>query len=151
MPRYKSDLHDWPSLNAWLFSIGVTERQIRKNFYYSALVDYFPGAKNGSHKVPTKSQIEKERKRLAETINNFNPDIVVPIGKLSISYCLNKRFNKLGGVIGKVYVVNPYNLFGRKLKVIPLPHPSGASTWLHNLANIKLFEKALELLRDYLS
>lgn len=45
MPRLKRDLHDWPSLNIWLYSIGLTNDKIKKYFFYSALVDYFPGAK----------------------------------------------------------------------------------------------------------
>jgi uracil-DNA glycosylase len=148
MPRQKSHLHDWPSLNSWLYSIGIKDDQIQKNFYYSALVDYFPGAKNGSHVVPTKSQIQKESERLQKSIRNFDPAIVVTIGKLSLENCLQKEIKLLNQFIGKIFMIDPYGLTGKKLLVIPLPHPSGASTWYKKPENRKLLGIALNLLKE---
>lgn len=150
MPRAKRDPHDWPSLNQWLYSIGLTDELLRKNTLYSALVDYFPGAVNGSHIVPTREVIDKERDRLAKTIAAFSPELVVPIGRLSISHCLNEKVQPLINHIGKAYSANPYMLYDRELTVIPLPHPSGASTWRHNKENKRLLEKALILLKKNL-
>lgn len=107
MPRYKSHLHDWPSLNAWLYSIGIPDSQIRQNFFYSALVDYFPGAKKGSHLVPSEAEIKKERKRLAKTIKDFDPEIVVMIGKLSLSHCLQNEINLLNNYVGRLLELTP--------------------------------------------
>ncbi|OGM32564.1 hypothetical protein A3D00_03505 [Candidatus Woesebacteria bacterium RIFCSPHIGHO2_02_FULL_38_9] len=151
MPRFKRDLHDWPSLNSWLNKIGISDREIRENFFYSALVNYFPGQKNGTHRVPTNLEIERERRRLVDTIKNFNPEIVVPIGKLSISYCLDEKVEKLRDYIGKNYNVNPYKALNEDLLVIPLPHPSGASTWRHKHENMILLKKALKFLKTNLS
>mgnify|MGYP001595501120 CR=1 FL=1 len=151
MPRAKRDIHDWPSLNNWLYSIGITHDQIVKNFLYSALVDYFPGSKKGSHLVPTPSEIAKDKPRLVKTIRDFNPYIVVPIGKLSISHCLNQDFDLLTDILGKVYEVDPYQALGRSILVIPLPHPSGASTWHHHPTHKKLLLQSLNLLRHHLS
>lgn len=148
MPRVKRHPHDWLSLNKWLYSIGITQDQIENNFLYTALVDYFPGAKNGSHLVPTEEEIEKERPRLARTIKNFNPDIIVTIGKLSISNCLQTEVSLLKDFIGKKFDADPYGLVGKKMTIIPLPHPSGASTWRHNPENKKLLAKALLLLKE---
>lgn len=148
MPRFKKSPHDWPTLNAWLYSLGISLDQIRQNFLYSALVDYFPGAKNGSHRVPTEAEIKREQIRLVKTIRNFSPQIVVPIGKLSISYCLNQTLLPLNKNIGKIFEVDPYQALGYKVKVLPLPHPSGASTWRHNPQNQKLLSKALTLLKS---
>ena len=147
MPKIKTDLHDWPSLNTWLYSIGINDKQIKKYFYYSALVDYFPGAKNGTHRVPSLAEIEKERPRLKETIINFNPRIIVPIGRLSIAHCLNQPIQPLINDVGKIYETDPYLLLGKKKLIIPLPHPSGASTWKHKSKNNKLLLKTLKLLR----
>ncbi len=69
MPRVKRHLHDWPSLNGWLYSIGVTDEQTRENFMYSSLIDYFPGSNGGSHLLTTGEWIEKERERLVKTIS----------------------------------------------------------------------------------
>jgi len=147
MPRIKRDPHDWPSLNKWLFSIGLTEDQIKDNFFYTALVDYFPGSFKGSHLVPTKNQIEKELQRLKNALLEFSPDIVVPIGRLSISYCLGKSVSVLESHVGCIYRMNPYSFFKSDLIVIPLPHPSGASTWKHQPKNKKLLFRALSILK----
>lgn len=147
MPRIKKDPHDWPSLNNWLSTIDVSPDQIKDHFLYSALVDYFPGAKNGSHLIPTKQEIANERNRLATALNDFKPEIVVPIGRLSIAYCLQKAVEPLTSNIGNVYTANPYGLMDYELTVVPLPHPSGASTWRYRENNIKLLNKALANLK----
>lgn len=147
MPRIKRHPHDWPTLNAWLYPLGITDRNIKSNFLYTALVNYFPGAKNGSHLAPTEKEILKERKRLGRTIKKFNPNVVVTIGKLSVSYCLPNENGLLKDFIGKIYEADPYDLFGKKIKIIPFPHPSGASTWRHKPGNKKLLKKALALLK----
>lgn len=134
----------------WLYSIGVTDEQIRENFLYTALVDYFPGDKNGGHRVPGKIEISKEHDRLISTLRLFDPKLVVPIGKLSIANCLGQSFETLSENIGKVFEVDPYQALGFKVKVIPLPHPSGASTWRHKTQNKKLLIKALNLLSSSL-
>lgn len=150
MPRVKRHPHDWPTLNTWLYSIGITQSQIETNFHYSALVDYFPGSKKGSHLVPTKEEINQEHPRLVQTINDFKPDLVVSIGKLSISHCLNKESINLNETIGELFYIDPYGAIGSELPVIPLPHPSGASTWRYKPDNAKLLVKALELLKSNL-
>jgi len=147
MPRAKTHAHDWPSLNKWLYSIGLTDEDIKNHFFYSALVDYFPGYVKGSHVVPTKEDIKKERKRLIKTIKDLNPKIVVPIGVLSISHCINEKTQPLVNNIGNIYSLDPYLALGREVRIIPLPHPSGASTWRHKKENKKLLNKALRLLK----
>ena len=151
MPRLKRDPHDWPTLNKWLYSIGISDEQIKSNFLYSALVDYFPGSNGGSHKVPTAEEIEDERERLRKTINDFSPDVVVCVGKLSSSYCIQTKIDKLNEIIGKSFYVNPYGLYKKGTLVIPLPHPSGASTWHKNKSNIILLQKSLILIKDSLN
>ena len=150
MPRVKRNPHDWPTLNKWLYTIALNDELIRKHFLYSALVDYFPGAKNGSHLIPTKEEILNERGRLQQTIKDFSPEIVVPIGRMSIACCLGKMVEPLGENIGKQFFVDPYQLFGKPILVIPLPHPSGASTWRYRPEGKKLIPLALDLLRNNL-
>lgn len=149
MPRMKRDPHDWPTLNAWLYSIGISDDEITSNFFYSALVDYFPGSKGSSHLVPTQLEIDKERARLKSDIESFKPELFVTIGKLSISYCLQERNITLKDVVGKIFEVNPYGLTNRRYTVIPLPHPSGASTWYHDKENKLLLHDALVLIKKY--
>lgn len=147
MPRLKKDSHDWPTLNKWLFEIGLTLDDIRSNFVYSALVNYFPGSNKGGHLVPTENEILKEQPRLKKLLNNFNPDIIVTVGKLSAVKCLQKDINLLSEIIGKKFILNPYGLMSEEKLIIPLPHPSGASTWRYNTENKKLLNEALYLIK----
>ncbi len=147
MPSHKEENNDWPSLNNWLFSIGLTIQEIRENFLYTALVNYFPGAKNGSHLAPTSKQIADDEDRLKKDLLKFKPEIIVTIGKLSLSYCLNQKVGLLKNYIGNIYKTNPYNFFKKEILVIPFPHPSGASLWYKETENKLLLIKALELLK----
>lgn len=147
MPRFKKHPHAWPSLNSWLYSLRLTDNEIKENFFYSALVDYFPGPKGSGHRVPSQKEIRKERERLKNTINNFNPEIVIPIGKLSIAYCLETNVPSLKNYIGRTFKANPYGVMDKEILIIPLPHPSGASTWHKKLENKRLLTKALDLLK----
>lgn len=154
MPRVKRNPHDWPTLNAWLYSIGVTDEHITNNFLYSALVDYFPGSHNGSHRVPTPQEIEKDRVRLVKTLKDFQPEIVVCVGRLSIYHCFANKLTKnwsLADVIGQAFRADPYDALGVELSIIPLPHPSGVSTWRHKEENKQLLSLALEILRRELA
>jgi uracil-DNA glycosylase len=150
MPRFKKHPHDWPSLNSWLYAVGITDKQIKKNFLYSALVDYFPGRKGNAHRIPKDEEIKKERARLKKTVKDFAPDVVVPVGKLSITNCLGTKVPFLSTCVGRTYFINPYGIMDRKAVVIPLPHPSGASVWYQKVENKKLLKKALELLKNSL-
>ncbi|KKN44382.1 hypothetical protein LCGC14_0693780 [marine sediment metagenome] len=146
MPRNKLTPHDWPSLNQWLYSVGITGDDIERHFLYSALVGYFPGAVNGSHIAPSKEDIDDERQRLKESLMAFGPEVVVPVGKLSILSCLNESGGPLSKYIGNWYMANPYGLYGRELPIVPLPHPSGASTWVYIDGHRELLNTALLLL-----
>lgn len=152
MPKVKETAHHWPGLNSWLYSIDIKEEEIKNYFLYSALVDYFPGYhEKGGHKVPTKDEVENEKERLRKTITDFNPEILVTIGKLSLSYCLNQKIISLDkNYIGKSFKVNPYNLLNKEVLIIPLPHPSGASTWRYKEGNQTLLKKALTILKKEL-
>jgi uracil-DNA glycosylase len=150
MPKVKRDKHDWPTLNSWLFQIGLQLEQIQKYFLYTALVDYFPGSKGGSHLIPTPEQIVKDRPRLINDLVRFAPDLVVTIGKLSAENCLGEKLTLLADVVGKNFSIDPFQAFGRPIKVIPLPHPSGASTWKYDKNNQKLLVQALDILKSEL-
>jgi uracil-DNA glycosylase len=50
----------------------------------------------------------------------------------------------LDQVIGKVHQLT---VAGRAAECIPLPHPSGASSWIHGPGHMTLLDKALRELR----
>jgi uracil-DNA glycosylase len=148
MPRKKLTPHDWPSLNEWLYSVGITGEDIECSFLYSALVDYFPGAENGSHIVPSKGDIKNERGRLGKDLVAFDPKVIVPVGKLSVTACLGGNIRPLNELVGNWYMADPYGLLDNELPIIPLPHPSGASTWTYANNHRELLDAALQMLHN---
>ncbi|MEP7104132.1 MAG: uracil-DNA glycosylase family protein [Candidatus Dojkabacteria bacterium] len=138
------------ALYKWFESVGITLDVVDECFEFGALIDYFPGLKGKSHAIPTIEQINEARPRLKEQLLKFNPQIVVPIGKLSIGECLDIENFNLSDYIGKEFSADPYKIFDRNLVVIPFPHPSGASTWIYQKGNKELLNKALKLINDHL-
>ena len=70
----------------------------------------------------------------------------LPVGKLAIAQFL--EFEKLAEVIGKRHRAQ---IDGHSFDMIPLPHPSGASTWHRTEPGKTLLRKALSLIKRHSS
>ncbi len=135
------------TLFKWFESIGITEHAFRKQVYMSAVCRCFPGKNpKGGDRVPSKDEIAICSQWINKEIELLQPKLILPIGKLAISQYL--EVNKLVDVIGKQFnsTVNGFDV-----DIIPLPHPSGASTWHRMLPGKELLEKALVLLSQHKS
>ena len=71
----------------------------------------------------------------------LSPKLVLPVGALAIEQVLGHK-GPLAEVIGSQREATWH---GVKVEVIPLPHPSGASTWHRMEPGLTLLEKALRL------
>ncbi len=130
------------TLFKWFASIGVDEQVFRDRVYISAVCRCFPGKNpKGGDRVPDKKEIETCSQWLSEEIELLQPKLIIPVGKLAISQYL--PVNKLVDVIGKKFNVQ---MNGVDLEMIPLPHPSGASTWHRMSPGNELLAQALDLL-----
>ena len=126
----------------WFESIGVAEQDFRRQVYISAVCRCFPGKNSkGGDRVPDKKEIEACSQWLNKEIELLQPKLIVPVGKLAISQFLT--VNKLVDVIGEKIKQNINDL---EVDIIPLPHPSGASTWYRMSPGKELLVQALELL-----
>ena len=104
---------------------GWSEDDFRTRIYMAAVARCFPGkATTGGDRVPDPGEVETCGRWLAKEIEILEPSLVLPIGKLAIAQFV--EFEKLTEVIGGQFRVTK---FGHTFDVIPLPHPSGASTW----------------------
>ena len=111
----------------------------------SAVCRCFPGKNpKGGDRVPDKKEIEVCSRWLNKEIELLQPKLVIPVGKLAISQYLT--VNKLVDVIGKKTEVS---MNGVDVEMIPLPHPSGASTWHRMSPGKELLAQALELLEQH--
>jgi len=138
------------TLFGWFQQIGIEEEQFRKNVYMSAMCRCFPGKfKNGvrlktGDRVPTKQELKNCNQWLDTEIKLLAPDLIIPVGKLAITHFV--EFKKLTEVIGKQHTVR---LHDKNISVIPLPHPSGASTWPRTEPGKGLLQKALKLIASH--
>ena len=74
----------------------------------------------------------------------LQPKLIIPVGKLAISQYL--EVDKLVDVIGQQY---RRNINGIDVDLIPLPHPSGASTWHRTEPGISLLNQSLALIEHH--
>jgi uracil-DNA glycosylase len=133
------------TLFKWFESIGVVEQNFRKQVYMSAVCRCFPGKNpKGGDRVPSKKEIEICSQWINKEIDLLQPKLILPVGKLAISQYL--EVNKLVDVIGKKFRTSVY---GFDVDIIPLPHPSGASTWHRSSPGKELLEQALILLSEH--
>ena len=132
------------TLFKWFESIGVTEQQYRQQVYMVAVCRCFPGKNpKGGDRVPSKQEITECSRWLDDEYRLQQPDLIIPIGKLAIQQYLD--FKKLTEVVGSVHQVD---VAGRELSVIPLPHPSGVSTWFRTEPGKSLLQVALQLIAE---
>jgi uracil-DNA glycosylase len=127
------------TLFRWFSTIGLDEEQFRSLTYMSAVCRCFPGkASGGGDRVPSTSEIENCEGWMAREFQILQPTLVIPVGRLAIERSLGK--GQLVDLIGRDFTKT---LFGVKCDVIPLPHPSGASTWFKREPGITLLQEAL--------
>lgn len=123
-------------LEGWLASAGVGREEI----YLSALARCFPGkAKGGGDKVPSRAMISNCRPHLTREFGLLEPRLVVPVGGLAIKELLG--ITRLSEAVGETYERDG-------VVYVPLPHPSGASTWLNAPENKERLARSLNLLRE---
>ena len=127
-------------LFAWLGEAGFDEDTFRATQYMTSVTKCYPGkGKNGGgDRVPTPVEQEFCRAWLDQEIALVNPKLIIPIGRLAISLFFDIKL-PLEKIVGKQIERD-----GRI--IIPLPHPSGASTWHQKPANRALVKKAIRLI-----
>lgn len=122
---------------------GVSEEEFRSSVYMAAVCRCFPGrnTSGGGDRVPDAQEIVNCSRWMRKEFELLEPALVIPVGRLAIEQFL--EFSKLTDVIGKQL---PITYHGHACEVIPLPHPSGASTWHRMEPGKALLEEALQLI-----
>jgi uracil-DNA glycosylase len=127
----------------WFEGLGVDEETFRSRAWIAAMCRCFPGkTAQGGDRVPSPVEVERCSRWMRREIEMLRPELIIPVGKLAIATVVPDAAS-LADVVGKK-LRRP--LFGHQADVIPLPHPSGASTWFKLEPGRTLTEKALRLL-----
>ncbi|MGZ8233125.1 uracil-DNA glycosylase family protein [Methylobacter tundripaludum] len=129
----------------WFERIGLDEEAFRQRVYMAAVCRCFPGKNpKGGDRVPSPAEIDNCSAWLQAEVDLLKPDLILPVGKLAIGQLMPVK--RLNDVIGKLH---PVTFRGHRTEAIPLPHPSGASTWHRTEAGLALLESALTILQQH--
>lgn len=130
------------TLFKWYATLGVDEETFRSRVYMAAVCRCFPGKNpSGGDRVPDRDEIARCGEWLREEIALLKPELIIPVGRLAIDQMLHAP--RLDTVIGRVHRVH---FFGHEADAIPLPHPSGLSTWFKTEPGKTLLGQALHLI-----
>ena len=131
------------TLFRWLErATGADEATARARIYIGAVVRCFPGkTSGGGDRVPTPDECALWREFIAREVEILRPRLVLPVGRLAIQEVLGHR-EPIAAVVGRELRTQ---FHGVDVDVIPLPHPSGASTWFKLEPGRTLLEEALAL------
>ena len=129
----------------WFLPLGLNEAEFRARVYIAAVCRCFPGKNpKGGDRVPTPDEVENCRPWLDREIELLRPLLIVPVGRVAIEQFLPAR--PLVEQIGTEHVVKLGSL---ECDIIPLPHPSGASTWPRAEPGKTLTLRALERIAEH--
>lgn len=133
------------TLFKWFEGIGLNETQFRDRVYMSAVCRCFPGKNpNGGDRVPSNDEIVNCHAWLNREIQLLQPQLILPVGKLAISQFI--EIGKLVDIIGRRHLLT---FAHGDADLIPLPHPSGASTWHRTQPGKALLAEALQLIESH--
>jgi uracil-DNA glycosylase len=122
-------------LMGWFERAGLS----REVVYLSALCRCFPGkAKGGGDLAPSRAMMQNCRPHLLRELELLQPEVVAPVGGLAIKELLG--ITRLSEAVGETVRRDG-------IVYVPLPHPSGASTWLNAPENKERLDRALATLK----
>lgn len=135
------------TLFSWLSQAGVSESEFRRDVYIAAITRCYPGPSPSGRgdRVPSMREREMCSGWLESELRIIRPALLIPVGRLAIDRFLGA--GKLNELVGQRHLVRHE---GGESVAIPLPHPSGASSWVNEPAHRALLGRALELLGEEL-
>ncbi len=131
------------TLFGWLSRAGFDEATAREQIYISAVTRCFPGPHPSGRgdRVPSRVEQQHCADWLESELRIIRPQLLIPVGRLAIERFLPPL--PLDQLIGSKHSVSHA---GGRSTVIPLPHPSGASSWFYQNDNKKLLDRAIGLI-----
>jgi uracil-DNA glycosylase len=135
-------------LFSWLGQAGWEETTFRRTQYLTAVTKCYPGKSGKGDRVPSRTEQRLCAHFLERELALVRPALLLPVGGLAVRLFVRPLWGgqgtmRLADIVGKVYLDEA----GRR--IVPLPHPSGASLWLNRPENRVLVDRALEHVRRF--
>jgi uracil-DNA glycosylase len=130
------------TLRRWL---ELDEREFYATFYCASVTRCYPGraAAGRGDRTPTPREQDLCAFWREWELRVLRPRLIVPVGGLAIK--------RLLGLTGLAKTVGRRFELDDGTPVVPLPHPSGASSWLNAVENRELTARAASLVRAELN
>lgn len=127
------------TLRKWLECAGFAHDALGTTIYATALIRCFPGRKVGmsTDRAPSRAERKACSQWMDRELTMLPIELIIPFGRMAI-----ERFLGPGQLTDRIGLVHAY----QGLPVIPLPHSSGASTWLNSAENKAKLDNALAAL-----
>jgi uracil-DNA glycosylase len=137
------------TLFGWFARIGIDEATARARIYIAAVTRCFPGpsASGRGDRVPAPAERRNCSEWLERELQIIRPSLIIPVGRLAIEHFLGAQ--PLEDVVGREHVATQARDTQRGVArpvIVPLPHPSGASSWIHTGNHPRLLETALQII-----
>jgi uracil-DNA glycosylase len=134
------------TLFRWLARAGISEAAVREHVYIAAVTRCYPGphASGRGDRVPSPRERGLCASWLDAELVAIRPAVVIPVGRLAIERLVGAA--ALDRLVGRTIGVELTP--GCHAAAIPLPHPSGASSWVHAPGHGVLLDRALARLAD---
>jgi uracil-DNA glycosylase len=132
----------------WFAEVGISRESFLWDF--QALVTVFPGREDaGGDVAPSSVEIEANRTRLLEHLEQTRPDLLVAVGALAGRFFMESEglpTGSLDQMVGKSFEWGV-----ERVPLVVLPHPSGRSSWPYSSPERgKLLERGLETIATQL-
>ncbi|MGB5834953.1 MAG: uracil-DNA glycosylase family protein [Thiohalocapsa sp.] len=134
------------TLFRWFEDIGLDEQGFREQVHMSAVCRCFPGKKpRGGDRVPDRAEIDACARWWQREVALVRPRLIIAVGKLAIAQFL--PVDRLDARVGECWALTAGP--GAGADMIPLPHPSGASTWFKTEPGRTLLPRAMALIEAH--
>jgi uracil-DNA glycosylase len=134
------------TLFRWLAEVGIDESVARRRIYIAAITRCFPGPSPSGRgdRVPSPFEMSNCSSWLDNEIALIKPPVIILVGRLAIQRFLGEA--PLDRYVGRVH---PLSAGKTRSLAIPLPHPSGASSWIHGPGHMDLVRASLRLIAEH--
>ena len=136
------------TLFRWFADAGIDENAARRRIYIAAVTRCYPGPSPSGRgdRVPSLEEQDACAGWLERELAIIRPRVIIPVGKLAIARFLPSL--PLDRLIGRVHTARE---LAHQPLLIPLPHPSGASSWIHQRNHPELLRDAIALIGEHVA